>query len=511
MKKNYLLISILLLLQVCTYAQQQRIDQYINTNQKQILNQLLQFLRIPNQANDSVNIQQNAAFLMNDMRKRGIQHVQLLYPISKKTNPAVYGEYLVPGATTTLVFYAHYDGQPVSPEKWHKSLKPFEPVILNGKVETGATIIAPANMDLKNYPDARIYARSSSDDKSGVLAILNAFSALRETGHAPGINIKFFFEGEEEAGSPHLEEILMANKTLLQSNAWVICDGPIHQTGRNQLVFGVRGDANMEITVYGPRRPLHSGHYGNWAPNPGLLLVELLASMKNEKGFVTIKGFYDDVQALNEKEKAAIAKIPVIDTMMMRELGFTKPEMQDVGLSMAVNLPSLNINGIESGKAGSAAANVIPISASAVLDLRLVKGVDWKKQQERVVQHIKDQGFFITDREPDDQMRFAHPKIAKIRLEKGYNAQKTDMQLPIMQQLVHTIQKTTGKEWILQPSLGGSLPLYVFEKVLNAYPVTLPIANHDNNQHAENENIVVKRFFDGVSTLAAVMMLQPKQ
>jgi len=469
----------------------------------------MQFLRIPNQAKDSVNIHQNAQFLLNDMRKRGIQHVQLLYPVSQKRNPAVYGEYLVPGATTTLVFYAHYDGQPVSPEKWHPSLKPFEPVFINGKIETGAKTISPAEMDIQRYPDARIYARSSSDDKSGVMAVLNAFSALRQTGLNSAVNIKFFFEGEEEAGSPHLEEILSAHQSLLKSDAWIICDGPVHQTGRNQLVFGVRGDVNMEVTVYGPNRPLHSGHYGNWAPSPALLLVELLASMKNEKGFVTVKGFYDDVLALNAKEKEALAKIPPIDKMMMRELGFVQPEMKDVDLSMAVNLPSLNINGIESAKAGSAAANVIPVSASAVLDLRLVKGVDWKKQQERVVEHIREQGFFVTDREPDEQMRLTYPRIAKVRLEKGYNAQKTDMQLPIMQKLIQHVQKETGKDWVLQPSLGGSLPLYVFEKILNAYPVTLPIANHDNNQHAENENIVVKRFLEGISILASVMMLQP--
>jgi acetylornithine deacetylase/succinyl-diaminopimelate desuccinylase-like protein len=511
MKKSFLLGCMLLTLQIIVYAQSSKIDHYISTNHKTMLRELMHFLRMPNQAKDSANIHQNAEFLLNDMRKRGIQHVQLLNAPSQKRTPAVYGEYLTPGATTTLVFYAHYDGQPVSPEKWHTSLKPFEPVLINGKIETGAKTIAAEEMDIMRYPDARIYARSSSDDKSGVMALLNAFSALRETGLSPAINIKFFFEGEEEAGSPHLEEILSAHRSLLQSDAWIICDGPIHQTGRNQLVFGVRGDANMEITVYGPRRPLHSGHYGNWAPNPGLLLVELLASMKNEKGFVTIKGFYDDVLALNDKEKEALAKIPAVDSMMMRELGFMQPEMQDVGLSMAVNLPSLNINGIESGKAGSAAANVIPVSASAVLDLRLVKGVDWKKQQERVVQHIRDQGFFITDRDPDEQMRLTHPRIAKIRLEKGYNAQKTDMQIPIMQKLIHTIQKATGKEWVLQPGLGGSLPLYVFEQVLNAYPVTLPIANHDNNQHAENENILVKRFLEGISILATVMMLQPNQ
>ncbi|TDO26439.1 M20/M25/M40 family metallo-hydrolase [Sediminibacterium goheungense] len=505
--KRIVLLTCMFLTHFFATTQSTQVNTYIQANQKRIIGELMNFLKIPNHAKDAGNIQMNAEFIFKDMERRGISNVQLLYPASKRINPAVYGEYLVPDATTTLVFYAHYDGQPVSPEKWHASLEPFKPVILNGKVETGAKTITLDEIDTKRYPDARIYARSSSDDKSGVMAILNAFSALQSAGITPGINIKFFFEGEEEAGSPHLEEILSAHTALLKSDAWIICDGPVHQSGRNQLVFGVRGDVNMEITVYGPTRPLHSGHYGNWAPNPGLLLVKLLASMKDENGFVTIKDFYNDVLKLTDKEKQALAKIPPIDSMLMKELGFIRPEMKNIGLSEALNLPSLNINGIESGKSGTSAANVIPVSASAVLDLRLVKGVDWKQQQERVVQHIRDQGFFITEQEPDMQMRSTYPLIAKVRLEKGYNAQKTDMQLPVMQKIILGLQKTSQTEWLLQPGLGGSLPLYVFEKVLNVYPVTLPIANHDNNQHAENENILISRFLEGISIMANLMIL----
>src|SRR5262249_36934109 len=145
----------------------------------------------------------------------------------------------------------------------------------------------------------------ASDDKAGVAAILNAYTALVASGLRPRYNIKFLFEGEEEAGSVHLEDVFEKHSALLRASCWVICDGPVHQTGKKQIVFGVRGDSHLDLTVYGPRRPLHSGHYGNGANNPAMLLARLLASMKNDSGRVTIKGFYDDVQPLSAIEAKA--------------------------------------------------------------------------------------------------------------------------------------------------------------------------------------------------------------
>lgn len=484
-----------------------KVRKHFENNQHAIINEFVSFLSIPNIASDSPNIRKNAEFIMSAMSNRGIQNVQLLFPTTTKAVPAVYGEVIIPGATQTIIFYAHYDGQPVIPAQWAKGLSPFTPVLMSESMEKGGSIInfpTTQAYDLQN----RIYARGASDDKAGVMAILNAYDALMKTGLKPTVNIKFFFEGEEEAGSDHLHEIFQNYSSLLKSDLWIICDGPVHQSGFKQVVFGVRGDAHVDITVYGSKRPLHSGHYGNWAPSPPMMLVKLLASMKDENGKVTIKGFYDDVIPLTAAEKKALALVPLVDVQMKKELGFPEQEMKGISLAEAISLPSLNINGIQSGGVGKNASNVITTSATAVLDLRLVAGNDYQRQQQKVIAHIKAQGYYVIDREPTEEERSKYSKIAKVTLSSGYNAQKTQMDLPIAQKVIAAVQSTTSEQVVLIPTAGGSLPLYVFEKYLNAKTISVPIANHDNNQHAENENIRLLNFRNGIETFAALMMMK---
>jgi len=297
--------------------------------------------------------------------------------------------------------------------------------------------------------------------------------------------------------------------SLLQSDLWIICDGPVHQSGKKQIVFGVRGDAHLELTVYASKRPLHSGHYGNWAPNPAMMLAKLLSSMKDDDGRVTIKGFYDDVTPLTATEKNALDKVPVADDQLKEELGIAATETPGLRLNEAINLPSLNINGMQSGNIGKMASNQIPTTASAVIDLRLVLGNDWERQQQKVIEHIKAQGYFVTDKEPTGDERKKHEKIIQVVAKKdGYNAQRTSMELPIIKNVIDAVGSTTQGQPVLVPTLGGSLPLYLFEKYLNAVTVTVPIANHDNNQHAENENIRLQNLFDGIETMAVLMMMK---
>jgi acetylornithine deacetylase/succinyl-diaminopimelate desuccinylase-like protein len=483
------------------------VRKHFENNQHAIINEFVSFLSIPNIVGDSVNIRRNADFIMNAMKQRGIQNTQLLFPTTTQSVPAVYGEVMTPGATQTIIFYAHYDGQPVIASQWAKGLSPFTPALTSESLEKGGSIInfpTAQPYDLQN----RIYARSASDDKAGVMAIINAYEALLKAGIKPTVNLKFFFEGEEERGSDYLHEILQNYSSLLKSDLWIICDGPVHQSGLKQVVFGVRGDAHVEVTVYGSKRPLHSGHYGNWAPSPAMMLAKLLASMKDENGKVMIKGFYDDVIPLTEAEKKALALVPPVDEQMKSELGFIEREMKDYNLAGAINLPSLNINGMQSGAVGKNASNVITTSATAKIDLRLVAGNDWKKQQQKVISHIESQGYFITYKEPTDEERAKYPKIAKIELSSGYNAQKTQMDLPIAQKVIAAVQSTTNEQVVLMPTLGGSLPLFLFEQYLNAKTITVPIANHDNNQHAENENIRLLNFRNGIETFAALMMMK---
>ena len=485
-----------------------RIRTFVNSNARNIINEFAEFLLLPNVAADPIGQQKNASLIMSMMNKRGIQKVQLLHATTPGVPPVVYGEVIVPGAKQTLIFYAHYDGQPVNPAQWAKELDPFQPKSFSTAIDKGGVNISfPPDGRYNN--EWRIYARGSSDDKAGVDAILNAYDAINKSGLTPGCNLKFFFEGEEEAGSPHLNEILEKYRPLLQSDLWIICDGPVHQSGKKQIVFGVRGDTHLDVTVYGSKRPLHSGHYGNWAPNPAMMLAKLLASMKDDNGRVTIKGFYDDVTPLTPSEKEVLNHLPSVDEQMKKELGINSVEMRGVTLSEAINQPSLNINGMQSGNVGKMASNQIPTYANAVLDLRLVLGNDWKRQQQKVIDHIKAEGYYVTTTEPTDDERSKYAKIAKVVPENdGINAQRTFMDLPIIQKVIAAVKATTNDEIVLQPTMGGTLPLFLFEKYLGAKTVTVPIANHDNNQHAENENIRIGNLFDGIETMGSLMMIK---
>lgn len=486
----------------------QTLHQYTRQHSPGTVAEFTSFLSLPNVAADSMGLQKTASFVMSMMTDRGIQNVQLLKASTPGAPPAVYGEVKVNGAAQTLIFYAHYDGQPVNATQWSAGLVPFKPQLYSDGIDKGGVAIPFAATG--TYQDnQRIYARSASDDKAGVMAILNAYEALIKNGLKPGCNLKFFFEGEEEAGSPHLNEILEKNTALLQSDLWIICDGPVHQSGKKQIVFGVRGDAHVDLTVYGPKRPLHSGHYGNWAPNPALMLAKLLASMKDDNGKVTVKGFYDDVLPLGDAERKALAAVPSADEQMKNELGIHATEMQGYNLNESINLPSLNINGMQSGNVGKMASNQIPTFATAVIDLRLVLGNDWKRQQQKIISHIKAQGYFVTDKEPTEEERKNNNKIIKVIAgEDGYNAQRTPMDLPIIKKVIDAVKLTTADQLVLQPTAGGSLPLYLFEQYLHAKTITVPIANHDNNQHAENENIRIGNLLDGIDTMASLMLLQ---
>ena len=487
---------------------QSSVRDYRRAHERQILDEFTRLLAIPNVASDRENIRRNAQLIIEMMQRRGL-NPRLLETATKESPPAVYGEWKISGATRSVVFYAHYDGQPTDPKQWTDTM-PWQPVWRTAALESGGQIISlPANGAIN--PEWRLYARSASDDKAGVMAILTAFDALRAQGITPALNIKFIFEGEEEAGSPHLGEIIDLHKDLLAADAWIICDGPVHQSGRKQAVFGVRGDVNVDVTLYGAKRPLHSGHYGNWAPNPAMLLARLLSSMKDDAGRVTIAGWYDGVEPLGEAEQRAIAEAPAYDDELKSQLGFARNEGGGKSLLEVINLPSLNINGMSSGDVGALARNVIPTTATAVLDLRLVKGNDHRRQVERLIDHIRRQGFHVIDHDPTDGERRQYPMIAKVIARAGgYNAERTRMDLPVSVAVIAAVQSTSTQAIVKLPTSGGSLPLSIITNRLRTVTITVPIANYDNNQHAENENIRLQNFWDGIETMAAVMMMKPR-
>lgn len=479
---------------------------YRKANEHAILAEYVALLSIPNVASDTPNIRRNAEAIVAMMEKRGLAP-RLLEGGDPKVPPIVYGEWMVPGARRTIVLYAHYDGQPTDPAKWTAS-KPWQPTLLSSTVDSGGKAVPMPAAGQPIDPEWRLYGRSTSDDKLGVMAVLAGVDALKAEKRLPASNIKIVFEGEEEAASPHLGDILSRNKALLASDGWVIFDGPRHQSGRRQAVFGVRGVTGVDLTVYGARRPLHSGHYGNWSPNPAMMLSQLLASMKDGKGHVLIKGFYDDDEPIGPLERQAIAAAPKNDDQIRSELGLASSEAGD-GLLDSLNRTSLNVDGIAAADAGPDARNIIPATATATLDMRLVRGADDAKQVAKLVDHIRAQGFYVTEADPTAEERARYPKIVKVhRRPGGYNAVRTPMDAPFGVALVKALGAIDGQPAIALPTSGGSLPLFMIDQNFPVPLISVGSANYDNNQHAEDENLRIQNLWDAIETTAAVMTMK---
>lgn len=499
----WLLLTLVIAVPAQTSPAARAARQHRQQHEHAIVTEYMNLLALPNVASDLPNIRRNAAFITQMLERRGVKTRLLELP---EAPPVVYGEINTPGATRTLVFYAHYDGQPVEAAKWAGG-DPFKPLLRSASLEAGGQDIPLPAPGAKFDPEWRLYARATGDDKAPILAICAALDALRANNLTPQANLKFFFEGEEEAGSPHLQQYAEKYRDLLKADAWLICDGPVDQTRRQQLYFGARGVTGFELTVYGPRRELHSGHYGNWAPNPALLLAKLLASMKDDDGRVLVKGFYEGIEPLSEAEKRAFAEAPDNDALLKRELGLGSSEGGGKKLIELINLPSLNIRGFVSSSVGVTARNVVPSTATASLDIRLVKGLDHRRAVDLVAEHIRAQGFHLVESEPDDATRLKYPKVVKFVRQGGYNAAKTSLDLPISQAVIAAVESAHGP-LIKMPTLGGSVPLYIFTDYLKTPCIGIPIANHDNNQHSANENIRLQNLWDGIETMAALLMMK---
>ena len=476
---------------------------YRQAHEAEILRDFAELLAIPNVASDAINIRRNADYIRAELQKRGVAAELWTIPGAP---PIVYGTLETPGAERTLGIYVHYDGQPVDAEEW--THPPFEPTLLSAPIEDGGEVLPLPAPGEPVDPEWRLYARASGDDKAPLSALFTALDALREAGLSRTSNLVFLFEGEEEAGSPHLSAYFDRHRDRLNVDLWLICDGPVHQSRRPQLVFGVRGVVGFEITVYGATRNLHSGHYGNWSPNPAMMLSQLLASMKDTEGHVVIPGFYDSTVPPGELERAAIAALPEVDPSLRRELGLAQSEAGNAPLAERILLPSLNIRGFESGAVGEKSRNVIPNVATASLDVRLVKGNDPQAMLDLIETHVRAQGYHIVREEPDHETRLAHPKIARIVRSTGYTAARTEMDLPVAQSVVAAARRASPEPLILLPTLGGSLPLYLFTEKLGQPVVIVPIANHDNNQHAPDENLRLANLWYGIDLMAELLTME---
>jgi len=462
-------------------------------HEREILAEFAELVAIPNVNGDQPNIARNVKAIRAMLEKRGLT-TQLL--TIEGASPILVADLKVPASHRTIAFYAHYDGQPVDASKWTSD--PWKPVMrdANGK-----------EVDWRNAkaidPEWRLYARSAGDDKLPIIGMLASLDALHSAGMKPSVNLRFVLEGEEEAGSPHLADYLAKYPAVLRPTAWILCDGPVHQSRRMQLYFGARGTLGLDLTTFGPVKGLHDGHYGNWVPNPIVRLTHLLDSMRDENGRILIAGFYDGLQAPTEAERKALASIPDVEPALRHEFQIASTEGGAKPLNELLMLPALNVRGIESGHVGADASNTIQTEARASIDFRLVPPQSPESVKTLVERHLESQGYKIVREKPVAALRLAQDKIVQVEWEPGYPAARTALDLPISME-VAAIMTAAGHEPIRLPTMGGSIPMYLFQQPNDTPVIGLPMANHDDNQHAADENLRLQNLWDGIEVFACL-------
>ncbi len=321
-------------------------------------------------------------------------------------------------------------------------------------------------------------------------------------------NVKVILDGEEEARSPSLAATMGRYREKYRADLMLILDGPLHTSGKPTLAFGARGNLVFQLTAFGPKFALHSGHYGNWAPNPALDLVQLLASMKDANGRVTVAGFYDDVPKLSEEERKILAAVPDRGDELMRFFGIGRTEQVGDNLQEALQYPSLNIRGLHSGDIGDQARTIIPDRAIAEIDVRLVKETDAERMLQRVLAHIRAQGVHVlVDQEPDDELRARYPRIVRVSRVTWTNAYRTEMTLPESQAVIRALERVWGEPPLRARTMGGTVPIDFFIQALGMPAVSVPVVNFDNNQHSDNENIRLQNLWEAIVSFAAILAM----
>ncbi len=478
---------------------QDQVHHFRAAHEAQILGQLDELVRLKSVAADPSALVATAERLQRLLADRGFESRLLS---SGTGPPLVFGSLKTPGARRTVVFYAHYDGQPVTPSQWKGD--PFTPIVRSGPLGSGEREIDWKRLSPPFDPRWRLFGRAASDDKASIVAFLAAFDALKASGRWPTVNVKVAWEGEEERGSPHLSDILRGNHDLFASDLWLIGDGPVHQSRRQMVYFGARGTVGLEATIYGPARPLHDGHYGNWVPNPAYMAALLVAQMRSDDGAILIPGFGSDVRPLTPAESSAIAALPPMEDSLRNEFAIGRAETAD-SLPASLMRPALNIRGIRAGQVGAEAANAIPTEALISIDLRLVPDQSPARVREQIETFLRDRGWTIVADEPDEAFRRSHPRVIRLEWEAGYPALRSDLSSPAAKAVIAAAGRAAHQSVAIMPMMGGSVPLYLFADLFQVPVIGLPIANHDNNQHAANENLRLQNLWDGIQIYSALL------
>lgn len=416
--------------------------------------------------------------------------------------PLLYAEKIYRKQSKTILFYLQIDGQPVDGSKWDQP-NPFRPVIKEKQNATW-TIIDTDRLKTEFNPDWRIFARSASDSKGPAMSLISALQVLKTKKLKPAFNIKVIMDFQEEMGSPSLPKAVMENKTMLQADLLLIMDGTRHLSNLPTLTYGARGIATATIIFFGARYPLHSGQYGNFAPNPVFDAAKMLGALKDENGRVTLPGFYDGI-TLTQKEKEFLKKIPENLDSIRLQLGIAKMDAIGSTYQEALQFPSLNIRGINAAWVGDEVRTIIPAELITEIDMRLVPESDGERLMRLLKERLVQEGYHLVDSIPSDVERKTYPKLASFSYRLGSKPFRTDIDSPTGEFLNRAMHKVFGEQVVNMRTTGGSQPIAPFINTLGIPAVSVRIPNPDNNIHSPNENLRLGNFLEGIMTCLAIL------
>ena len=501
LKKNILLI-ILITFTIKSFSQREFktevFEQAINN-----LDEFIEFLSYPNDANYESDIYKLMDWTENKFKSLDFK----INRLDTETIPLMLASKHISDDYKTVLIYMHLDGQPVDLSKWNQE-NPFIPVYKlkeNGKfVDYDSNKIANIDYETLEEKDIRIFARASSDAKGPVMMLIQAMKFMNSKNIDNKFNLKLIMDFEEEKGSPSLPDAVKKHSTILKSDALLIFDGPQHESDLPTLNFGNRGISSITLKTYGPVVPQHSGHFGNYAPNPVFRMSNILSSMKDENGIVKIKGYYDGI-TISDEIKKYLDNVPDNEESMLNKMQFKKPESVGNSYQEAIQFPSLNVRGIRAGWVEDEVRTIVPSECIAEIDVRLVIESDGYRLHELIKKHIEDLGYVILDHEPSKEERMEYDKIVKFNSTVSYPAFRTDIDSDLGNWLSETLTRTFGVEPVLRRTSGGSVPISPFVNVLNIPAVGVPTVNKDNNQHSPNENIKLINYIKGIESFVGIL------
>ena len=501
LKKNILLI-ILITFTIKSFSQREFktevFEQAINN-----LDEFVEFLSYPNDANYESDIYKLMDWTEDKFKSLDFK----INRLDTETIPLMLASKHISDDYKTVLIYMHLDGQPVDLSKWNQE-NPFIPVYKlkeDGKfVDYDSNKLANIDYETLEERDIRIFARASSDAKGPVMMLIQAMKFMNSKNIDNKFNLKLIMDFEEEKGSPSLPDAVKKHSTILKSDALLIFDGPQHESDLPTLNFGNRGISSITLKTYGPVVPQHSGHFGNYAPNPVFRMSNILSSMKDENGIVKIKGYYDGITISNQVKKY-LENVPDDEESMLDKMQFKKPESVGNSYQEAIQFPSLNVRGIRAGWVEDEVRTIVPSECIAEIDVRLVIESDGYRLHDLIKKHIEDLGYVVLDHEPSKEERMKYDKIVKFNSTVSYPAFRTDIDSDLGDWLSETLTRTFGVEPVLRRTSGGSVPISPFVNVLNIPAVGVPTVNKDNNQHSPNENIKLINYIKGIESFVGIL------